>query len=190
MALVLARVAGDVEAGLRSRAREGDVAPFLEACLAGAEDEGALDGEALGGVAGERVGVADVAGLEVAAAELDGGAAVGGDRQRPLVAVDALDGAAGAVLDAEAVGVAEADDAVAGGELAVGDGERARCRGGRRLSMSARASWLSSATSRRRRASMTLPARSSRACSHQSASRRARVVTGLSETTSRSRFSA
>ena len=124
--------AGDVEAGLGSRARERDVAPFLQARLAGAEDEGALDGEALGGVAGERVGVANVARLEVAAAELDGRAAVGGDGERPPVAVDALDGSAGAVLDAEAVGVAEADDAVAGGELAVRDGEALACRAGRR----------------------------------------------------------
>ena len=132
VAFVLARRAGDVEAGLGSRAREGDVAPLLEARLAGAEDEGALDGEALGGVAGERVGVADVARLEVAAAELDGRAAVGGDGERPSFAVDLLDGSAGAVLDAEEVGVAEADDAVAGGELAVGDGEAVACRGGRR----------------------------------------------------------
>ena len=36
-----------------------------------------LDGQALGGVAGERVGVTDVAGLEVAAVELHSGAAVG-----------------------------------------------------------------------------------------------------------------
>ena len=66
VAFVLARRAGDVEAGLGAGARERDVAPFLQARFAGAEDEGALDGEALGGVAGERVGVADVAGLEVA----------------------------------------------------------------------------------------------------------------------------
>ena len=123
VAFVLARVAGDVEAGLGAGAGEGDVAPFLQACFAGAEDEGALDGEALGGVAGERVGVADVAGLEVAAAEFDGRAAVGGDGERPPFEVDVLDGSAGAVLDAENVGVAEADDAVAGGELAVRDGE-------------------------------------------------------------------
>ena len=103
VAFVLARRAGDVEAGFGPRPRECDVAPFLQACLAGSEHEGALDGEALGGVAGERVGVSNVAGREVGAAELDGRAAVGGDRQRSLVAVDPLDGSAGAVLDAEAV---------------------------------------------------------------------------------------
>ena len=94
MALVLARGAGDVEAGLCAGAGEGDVAPFLQPCFAGAEDEGALDGEALGGVPGERVGVADVPGLEVAAAELDGRAAVGGDGERAPVEVDPLDRAA------------------------------------------------------------------------------------------------
>ena len=104
VAFVFARVAGDVEAGFRAGAGEGDVAPFLEACLAGAEDEGALDGEALAGVAGERVGVADVAGLEVAG----GSSSTVGPRSVAIVsvrvfAVDAFDGAAGAVLDAEAV---------------------------------------------------------------------------------------
>ena len=85
VALVLARSAGDVEAGLGSCARKRDVAPLLEPCLAGAEDEGALDGEALGGVAGEGVGVADVARLEVAAAELDDRAAVGRDDRASAV---------------------------------------------------------------------------------------------------------
>src|SRR5581483_1524378 len=60
VAFVLARGAGDVEARLCAGAREGDVAPFLQTSFAGAEDEGALDGEPLGGVAGERVGVSDV----------------------------------------------------------------------------------------------------------------------------------
>ena len=68
VALAFARGRGDVEAGLLAGAGEGDVAPFLEAVAAGAEDESALDGDALAGVAGERVGVADVAGCEVVAA--------------------------------------------------------------------------------------------------------------------------
>src|SRR3954447_24259969 len=88
VAFVLARRACYVEAGFRARARECDIAPFLQACLAGAEDEGAFDREPLGGVAGERVRVADVAGREVGAAELDRRSAVGGDRKRSLVAVD------------------------------------------------------------------------------------------------------
>ena len=77
MALVLARVAGHVETGLSPGAGEGDITPLLQSCLAGAEYEGALDGEALRGVAGEGVRVPDVARLEVAPAELDGRAAVG-----------------------------------------------------------------------------------------------------------------
>ena len=95
VALVLARRAGDVEAGFGARSGEGDVAPFLEARFAGAEDEGALDGQALGGVAGDRVGVASVARLEVAAAEFDGRAAVGVNGERPSFEVDVSDGAAG-----------------------------------------------------------------------------------------------
>src|SRR4051794_14959601 len=79
MALVLPRRACDVEAGLCPRTRECDVAPFLQACFARAEDEGAFNGEPLGGVAGERVGVSDVAGREVGGAELNGRPAVGGD---------------------------------------------------------------------------------------------------------------
>jgi hypothetical protein len=123
VAFVFARGAGDIEAGLFAGAGKGDVAPFLEAGFPGAEHEGAFDGEPLGGVAGERVGVADVSVLEVAAVELDGRAAVGGNREGAPFGVDALDGAGGAVLDGELVGVAQADDAVAGGELALCDAQ-------------------------------------------------------------------
>ena len=90
---------------------------------ADAEDEGALDRHALAGVAGEGVGVPDVSLREVVAAELDPIAAVGHDAQRRCVPVDSLDGSARAVLDAERLGVAEADDAVAGSELGAGDRE-------------------------------------------------------------------
>ena len=71
VALALARGAGDVEAGLLRARGRGRRSPTPAVAPAGAEDEGALDGDALGGVAGERVCVADVARLEVAAAELD-----------------------------------------------------------------------------------------------------------------------
>ena len=123
MALVLARGAGDVKTGLGAGSGEGDVRPFLESCFAGAEDERTLESEALGRVAGDRVGVASVACLEVTAAEFDGRAAVGVDGERPSFEVDPLDGSEGAVLDADSVGVAEADDAVAGGELTIRDEE-------------------------------------------------------------------
>ena len=65
----------EVEAGFRSRAGAGDVAPFPEVALVLEEDEGALDGRALGRVAGERVGVIEVVGgvVEGNRAERPGG---------------------------------------------------------------------------------------------------------------------
>src|SRR4051794_32740105 len=72
-------------------------------------------------MAGQRVGVADMAGFEVAGAELCPVASIGHHRYNPLFAVDALDGSAGAVLDSDALAVAEADDPVAGCELAAAD---------------------------------------------------------------------
>ena len=106
VALSLARGSGDVEAGLVARAGEGDVAPLPQPLPADTEDEGALDGDALAGVSGERIGVAHVTVPEVAAAELDAVAAVGDDRQGPVLAVDCVDGGAGSVLHAEYVRVA------------------------------------------------------------------------------------
>jgi hypothetical protein len=58
-----------VEAGLVAGAGERDLAPFLQCSLVVGEHEGALEGESLRFVAGERVGVADVSGLEVAGGE-------------------------------------------------------------------------------------------------------------------------
>jgi len=95
------------------------VVGYAVPCLTRAEDEGALDGEPLGGMPGERVGVADVPRLEVAVAQLDGRAAVGGDPERATPEIDPVDGARGAVLDAEDRVVAQADDAVSDGELAL-----------------------------------------------------------------------
>jgi hypothetical protein len=60
-------------------------------------------------VPGERVAVTDVARFEVAAGECGTVAAVGVDDECAALAVDLLDRAAGAVLDAEVVGVAEAE---------------------------------------------------------------------------------
>jgi hypothetical protein len=77
----------------------------------------------LGGVSGEGVGVADVAGLKVAAVQLDGPAAVSGDGERAPVAIDPLDGPGGSVLNAEHARVAQADDAVPGGKLALCDAQ-------------------------------------------------------------------
>ena len=85
VALVLARSPGDVETRLGACSGEGDVAPLLESCFAGAENERTLDGQALGRMACDRVGVAGIAALEVAAAEFDGRAAIGVNRRASAV---------------------------------------------------------------------------------------------------------
>ena len=69
----------DVEPGRLARAGDCDVAPLLEPRVTGAEHEGAIDGDALGGMAGERVRVAHVAGIEIAPVERHAVAAVGED---------------------------------------------------------------------------------------------------------------
>src|SRR6266545_2170954 len=63
-----------VKAGLFAGAGEGDVAPLPQRTLAVGEDERALDGQSLRLVAGERVRVGDVAGVEVG----------GGQRELPV----------------------------------------------------------------------------------------------------------
>src|SRR5262249_61810338 len=88
---------------LLAGAGEGDVAPFLQPDAVGAEDEGALDSDALAGVAGERVGMADATRFEVVAAQLNAVAAVSDDGEHAVLAVDVLDGGAGAVLDREGI---------------------------------------------------------------------------------------
>ena len=71
-------------------------------------------------MAGERVGVRDVAGVEVAGRQGEPAVVVELDLDRPLLAVDGGDGAAAAVGDLEAAVVAGAEDAVADGELDAG----------------------------------------------------------------------
>src|SRR5581483_8044427 len=65
-------VFGEVEAGLAAGAGAGDVAPLLDGALVREQDVGAVDGGALGGVAGERVPVFEVLG-RVGGRELPGG---------------------------------------------------------------------------------------------------------------------
>lgn len=61
--LALERVVlGEVELGLQAGAGAGDVAPLAEGALVGEEDEGTIDRNALGGVAGEGVAVVEVVG--------------------------------------------------------------------------------------------------------------------------------
>ena len=91
-------------------------------------------------------------------------------RQRPVLAVDRFDRGAGAVLDAEGVVVAEADDPVAGRELGPGDGEALAAeaavavhqRAGERVE-------LGDVAAAER--DHDVPGRSSRAAAHQSASK-------------------
>ncbi len=81
MRFSFARVANDVEARLLTGAGAGDVAPLAECALVAEEDEGVVDGCALGGVAGEGVGVVEVLGpvVDVDATE---GAGVGSKNER------------------------------------------------------------------------------------------------------------
>jgi hypothetical protein len=66
---------GEVDARFAAGARAGDVAPFLECALVRKKDVGALNGGALGGMAGERVAVLDVLG-DVGERYVPGGAVV------------------------------------------------------------------------------------------------------------------
>src|SRR5689334_21052675 len=108
LALTLEGVRGHVETSRLTRSRKRDVAPLLQARLARPEDEGAVDGHALSAVACQRVRVADVPGFQVRAAQVNSVAAVGRDSESAARFLNALDGAARAVLDSEAVAVSEA----------------------------------------------------------------------------------
>ena len=132
--------------------------PTRECALVVEEDEGALDGCALGGVAGEGVAVLEVLG-RIASVERAERACVRLQRER-LVAVEVDDGCARAVADAAACVVAAAEDAVADAELAPAELRALRARAGRPGSSSVRAASLRSRTSSRRWASITVPARS------------------------------
>ena len=77
------RCCGDVEAGRVAVARERGVAPFAVE-LVGAEHERAVDGGALGAVGGARVAVLEPASARVAVGQLDPGAAIELDGQRPV----------------------------------------------------------------------------------------------------------
>jgi hypothetical protein len=140
-------VAGDVDAVGVAASAEGDVAGFAGE-LVGAEEEGMVDGRALGFVDGGGIAVGEVAAVEVAGREDDVSFA-GVDGDGASVGVDVGDGGSGAVVDAESAVVAEADDVVTvwnGRSLTTTSGPvrcPARCRW-------ARARPLSSSTSMRR----------------------------------------
>src|SRR5205823_8316628 len=123
VALVLAWRTGDVEAGFCTGSRKRDVSPLLEARLARTEDEGALDSKTLSSVAGQRICVADVPGLEIALGDFNDWTSIGRDRERYPAGIDGPYRSTGPVLHAEAIRVAKADDTVADGELPLGDSE-------------------------------------------------------------------
>src|SRR5712691_9559922 len=108
VAFALPGVLRHVETSRHARSREGEVAPLLQACLARAEHERTLDRYALSRVPGQRIGVAQMTGIEVATGERDAVAAVGRDGELTPLRVDGLDRAARPVLDAEHLGVAQA----------------------------------------------------------------------------------
>ena len=106
-----------------ARAGEGGVGPVAGEGLWSADDERSVDGGALAGVAGDRVGVLDVVGevvevqppmLAAIGLDLDGhaGSVVGGDRTE------------GAVVDVQAAVVSAGDDPVTDGPRAVLNPER------------------------------------------------------------------
>jgi hypothetical protein len=104
----------EVEAGPEAGAAAGDVAPFLQGASVVEEDVGAVDGETLGGVAGERIAVVEVFGRvrERDAAE---GACLIPDYQRVLVESD--HGRAEPVAEPKPVVVSAAEHLVADPEL-------------------------------------------------------------------------
>ncbi len=95
-----------VQAAQLAGAAEGDVSPLLERAPVVGEHERPLDGESLRLVAGERVRVRDVSGLEVAGGQGDAPVVIEFDDERTVPSVDGVDGAAAAVCDGEPAVVA------------------------------------------------------------------------------------
>ena len=128
--LALERVAvGEVEAGFGAGAGAGDIAPLLQGALVAEEDVGAVDGGALGGVAGERVAVLEVLG-GVAERDRARGAAVVAEGERRASSRSTIV-RAGAVADAEPGVVSSAEDLVADPELALAERPALRVRAAR-----------------------------------------------------------
>ena len=123
MLLAFERLTGCVEARFRLGAGAGDVAPLAERAFVAEEDEGAVDGCALGGVAGEGVGVVEVLD-RVPGVDAAEGAGVGSKHERPAREVQVDDGPARAVADVAACVVLAADGAIADAELAAAELER------------------------------------------------------------------
>ena len=77
LALAAGALCDDVDARLTAGAGEGGIGPFTGEFGGSSDDGGRGNGRALGAVAGERVGVAEVAGSEVAPVERDAVPAIG-----------------------------------------------------------------------------------------------------------------
>src|SRR4029077_10041770 len=91
-------VAGDVEPCLVAVARHRGVAPFARQLLA-TQNEGAVDGDALGAVGGDRIAVIEIALLQRASRQLPLPAALDLNRDGLAVFVDPGHGPALAVED-------------------------------------------------------------------------------------------
>ena len=113
---------GEVEVGFVAGAGGDRVAGLLVEAVAG-QGEGAVDRGALELVGGQGVAVVDPAGVEIPVRQPDLAAGVELDGERTAVGVDVDDDAAVAVVDVEGLVVAQENDAVAGREAAVVDGD-------------------------------------------------------------------
>ena len=118
LSIVSVGLADHVQPGALAGARERGVGPFASELVGAADDDGPFDGGALGAVAGERVGVLDVA-AHIGEIKLALVAAVGLDDHPVGAVVDLEDSGEGAVVDVGVAVVAPGDDPVTSGELAV-----------------------------------------------------------------------
>ena len=111
-------------AGLAACAACRGVCPFGGVVVGRGDDQRGFRGGALGEVGCLRVGVLDVACVEVVGWDRQGAFVVRAKRDRASLLVDFGDGPAGAVVESERRVVAARDDAVADGVLAPGGGDR------------------------------------------------------------------
>ena len=111
MLLAFQRLTDDVEARFRPSAGARHVTPLAETAFVAEEEEGVVDGCALGGVAGEGVGVVEVLGC-VEGVDVFELACVGPQREGLGGGIQVDDRAARAIADAAAGVVSPADGAI------------------------------------------------------------------------------
>src|SRR5712691_1458955 len=112
---------GQVEVVALDAAGEAGVAAFPVEGVVG-EDEGLVEGGALGFVEGGGVPVGEVPGFGVGEGDHQPAPSAVGGLDAPGVEVDAGDGGPGAVEDGDAVVIAGGQDVVADGEAPLADG--------------------------------------------------------------------